>query len=290
LLSEISYLFQRLNWLSVLDLFLVTGVVYAFLLLLRDTQIMVLLRGVIFTVILLALFTTLINLPAFSWLFNTIVPALLFAIPVIFSPEIRRGLEKLGRAGTPQLLRSQSGFQNKLVEETIHSIVTAAARLSAREHGALIVIQRFDSLEDYAKTGVRLNAAVTPELLLQIFYPNTPLHDGAVIIHNNHIVAGACVMPLSASGILTKSPERQMGLRHRAALGTSEATDAITVVVSEETGSISISHNGRMIRRLDSERLENILLAFYRPAEDNSGNFKLIERLRNIFLGEQRLK
>jgi len=290
LLSEISYLFQRLNWLSVLDLFLVTGVVYAFLLLLRDTQIMVLLRGVIFTVILLALFTTLINLPAFSWLFNTIVPALLFAIPVIFSPEIRRGLEKLGSAGTPQLLRSQSGFQNKLVEETIHSIVTAAARLSAREHGALIVIQRFDSLEDYAKTGVRLNAAVTPELLLQIFYPNTPLHDGAVIIHNNHIVAGACVMPLSASGILTKSPERQMGLRHRAALGTSEATDAITVVVSEETGSISISHNGRMIRRLDSERLENILLAFYRPAEDNSGNFKLIERLRNIFLGEQRLK
>ena len=290
LLSEISYLFQRLNWLSVLDLFLVTGVVYAFLLLLRDTQIMVLLRGVIFTVILLALFTTLINLPAFSWLFNTIVPALLFAIPVIFSPEIRRGLEKLGRAGTPQLLRRQSGFQNKLVEETIHSIVTAAARLSAREHGALIVIQRYDSLEDYAKTGVRLNAAVTPELLLQIFYPNTPLHDGAVIIHNNHIVAGACVMPLSASGILTKSPERQMGLRHRAALGTSEATDAITVVVSEETGSISISHNGRMIRRLDSDRLENILLAFYRPAEDNSGNFKLIERLRNIFLGEQRLK
>ncbi len=290
LLSEISYLFQRLNWLSVLDLFLVTGVVYAFLLLLRDTQIMVLLRGVIFTVILLALFTTLINLPAFSWLFNTIVPALLFAIPVIFSPEIRRGLEKLGRAGTPQLLRRQSGFQNKLVEETIHSIVTAAARLSAREHGALIVIQRYDSLEDYAKTGVRLNAAVTPELLLQIFYPNTPLHDGAVIIHNNHIVAGACVMPLSASGILTKSPERQMGLRHRAALGTSEATDAITVVVSEETGSISISHNGRMIRRLDSDRLENILLAFYRPAEDNSGNFKFIERLRNIFLGEQRLK
>lgn len=290
MLSEISYLFQRLNWLSVLDLFLVTGVVYAFLLLLRDTQIMVLLRGVIFTVILLALFTTLINLPAFSWLFNTIVPALLFAIPVIFSPEIRRGLEKLGRAGTPQLLRRQSGFQNKLVEETIHSIVTAAARLSAREHGALIVIQRYDSLEDYAKTGVRLNAAVTPELLLQIFYPNTPLHDGAVIIHNNHIVAGACVMPLSASGILTKSPERQMGLRHRAALGTSEATDAITVVVSEETGSISISHNGRMIRRLDSDRLENILLAFYRPAEDNSGNFKFIERLRNIFLGEQRLK
>jgi len=290
LLSEIAYMFQRLNWLSILDLFLVTAVVYAVLLLMRDTQIMVLLRGVIFIVILLALFTTLINLPAFSWLFNTIVPALLFAIPVIFSPEIRRGLEKLGRAGTPQLMRRQSAYQNQLIEETIHSIVTASARLSAREHGALIVMQRFDSLEDYVKTGVRMNASVTPELLLQIFYPNTPLHDGAVIISDNRIVAGSCVMPLSASGILTKSPERQMGLRHRAALGTSEATDAITVVVSEETGSISIAHNGRMIRRLDSERLENILLAFYRPSEKTLQRSKFGEWLRNFFLGEQRSK
>ena len=290
LYNEIVYLFQRLNWLSVLDLFLVTIVVYAVLLLLRDTQIMVLLRGVIFIVILLALLTSLINLPAFSWLFKTIVPALLFAVPVIFAPEIRRGLEKLGRAGTTRLIRSQSTNQNLLIERTIHSIVTAAARLSAREHGALIVVQRFDSLEDYAKTGVRLNAAVTPELLLQIFYPNTPLHDGAVIIADNRIVAGACVMPLSASGILTKSPERQMGLRHRAALGTSEATDAITVVVSEETGSISIAHNGRMIRRLDSERLENILLAFYRPAENSAPHVKVMDWLRSLFAGDQRIK
>lgn len=290
LYNEIVYLFQRLNWLSVLDLFLVTIVIYAVLILLRDTQVMVLLRGVIIIVILLALLTSFINLPAFSWLFKTIVPALLFAVPVIFAPEIRRGLEKLGRAGTTRLIRSQSTNENLLIERTIHSIVTAAARLSAREHGALIVVQRFDSLEDYAKTGVRLNAAVTPELLLQIFYPNTPLHDGAVIIADNRIVAGACVMPLSASGILTKSPERQMGLRHRAALGTSEATDAITVVVSEETGSISIAHNGRMIRRLDSERLENILLAFYRPAENSAAHVKVMDWLRSLFSGDQRMK
>jgi len=120
---------------------------------------------------------------------------------------------------------------------------------------------------------------VTPELLLQIFYPNTPLHDGAVIIADNRIVAGACVMPLSASGILNRTPERQMGLRHRAALGSSEATDAIAVVVSEETGSISIAHGGRMIRRLDSERLENILVAFYRPAEIPAESFSWLNRL-----------
>jgi len=280
--SEIVYIFQRMNWLSVLDLFLVAAVVFAVLVLLRDTQIMVLLRGVVVIILLLVLLTTFINLPAFSWLVSTIIPALLFAIPVIFAPEIRRGLEKLGRAGSSQLLVRQTESQIQLMEKTIRSIVTASSRLSAREHGALIVMQRGVSLEEYARTGVRLNASVTPELLLQIFYPNTPLHDGAVIIADNKIVAGACVMPLSSSGILTRSPERQMGLRHRAALGTSEATDAITVVVSEETGSISIAHNGRMIRRLDSERLENILLAFYQPVEKPVFKFKPLDWLKKV--------
>ena len=255
LLGEILYFFQRLNWLSVLDLLLVTVVFYAVLLLLRDTQAVVLLRGVIFIIILLALLTSFINLPAFSWLVTTVSPALIVVIPVVFAPEIRRGLEKLGRAGTYNLLTHKTLVNDQQLQQTIHTVVTAAARLSARQHGALIVIQRRENLDDYIRTGVRLDAAVTPELLLQIFYPNTPLHDGAVIIADNLIVAASCVMPLSASGILTKSPERQMGLRHRAALGTSEATDAITVVVSEQTGSISIAHNGRMIRRLDSERL-----------------------------------
>lgn len=280
--SEIIYIFQRMNWLSVLDLFLVAAVVFAVLMLLRDTQIMVLLRGVVVIILLLVLLTTFINLPAFSWLVTTVVPALLFVTPVIFAPEIRRGLEKLGRAGSSQLLVRQTESQVQLMESTIRSIVTAASRLSVREHGALIVMQRSDSLEEYARTGVRLNASVTPELLLQIFYPNTPLHDGAVIIANNKIIAGACVMPLSASGILTRSPERQMGLRHRAALGTSEATDAITVVVSEETGSISIAHNGRMIRRLDSERLENILLAFYQPADSSVFKFKPFDWFKRV--------
>ena len=149
------------------------------------------------------------------------------------------------------------------------AVVSASARLSARQHGALIVLQRLDSLEEYNETGVRMNATVTPEILLQTFYPNTPLHDGAAIIGHNCLLAASCVMPLSASGILTRSPERQMGLRHRAALGISEASDAVAVVVSEETGSISIAHSGRMIRKLDSDRLENILIAFF---QSNGGS------------------
>jgi diadenylate cyclase len=127
-------------------------------------------------------------------------------------------------------------------------------------------------LVEYVETGVPMNAEVTPELLLQIFYPNTPLHDGAVIIVGNKIVAASCVMPLSASGVLNRTPDRTMGLRHRAALGISEVSDAIAVVVSEETGSISIAHTGRMIRRLNMERLQNTLYAFFQPTEFTGGD------------------
>ncbi|NTV36282.1 MAG: TIGR00159 family protein [Anaerolineaceae bacterium] len=279
LLNEILFLFQRLDWLSLLDILLVTLIFFAVLILLKDTQAMTLLRGVLFIIILLTLLTSLVNLPAFSWLIKNFVPALLFAIPVIFAPEIRRGLERLGRAGGGTVFLRRDNKSNISLQATVHAVVTACARLSARQHGALIILQRNDLLDEYVRTGVHLDSAVTPEILLQVFYPNTPLHDGAVIIGDNRLRAGACVMPLSASGILTRSPERQMGLRHRAALGISEASDAIAVVVSEETGSISIAHSGRMIRRLDSERLENILLAFYRPMDLPSSR----ERLRRWF-------
>lgn len=268
-LNDLLFIFQRVNWLSVVDILLVTLIFFILLYTLRDTQALVLLRGVLFLVILLALLTSLVDLPAFSWLIQSTLPALLLAIPVIFAPEIRRGLERIGRAGT--LFSPGGRATDQEILDTIHAIVSASARLSARQHGALIILQRLDSLEEYNDTGVRMNAKVTPEILLQTFYPNTPLHDGAAIIGNNRLSAASCVMPLSASGILTRSPERQMGLRHRAALGISEVSDAVAVVVSEETGSISIAHSGRMIRRLDPERLENILIAFFRP---NGGSQK----------------
>lgn len=266
-LDNVLYIFQRVNWLSVLDILLVTLIFFAVLYSLRDTQAMVLLRGVIFLVVLLVLFTTLVELPAFSWLVQNSLPALLLAIPVIFGPEIRRALERLGRAGIFTLTLNTATSQPHNVDmlKMLGSIVEATTRLSARQHGALIVIQRQDSLDQYIETGVQMRAHVTPELLLQIFFPDTPLHDGAVIISDGRIVAAACVMPLSASGVLNRSPERQMGLRHRAALGVSEVSDAVSIVVSEQSGSISISHAGRMIRRIEPERLEKILAAFFRP-------------------------
>jgi len=270
LISNLLFIFQRLDWLGLIDILLVTLVFFGVLYLVRDTQAMVLLRGIILILVLVALVTSLVSLPAFSWLVRTALPALVFAIPVIFAPEIRRALERIGRAGT--FLRTSDRNSNQEMHKTILAVVNASARLSARQHGALIILQRFDNLDEYIRSGVMVEADVTPELLIQIFYPNTPLHDGAAIISGKKVLAAACVMPLSASGILARSPERQMGLRHRAALGISEASDAIAVVVSEETGAISIAHAGRMIRRLDVERLENILITFYNPEKSSKGN------------------
>lgn len=278
LLNEIAFLFQRLNWLSLIDLFLVTIIFYGIFLTLKDTRAMVLLRGVFFLVILISLLTALVDLPAFSWLVKTALPALLLSIPVVFAPEIRRGLERLGSAGSRSIPLLSTSMK-ETSPQTVKAVVVASARLSARQHGALIVFQRKESLTDYIASGVQLNAVVTAELLLQTFYPNTPLHDGAVIITGDVLMAASCVMPLSSSGILHTSPERQMGLRHRAALGISESSDAVVVVISEESGAISVVQGGRIIRKLDSERLENILLALLKSEKGKRLSFgKLVRK------------
>ena len=167
----------------------------------------------------------------------------------------------MGRAGSFFSLYSEPAE----AERTVNLIVSASQRLSEIRHGALITIEREDRLDEYIETGVALDASLSTELLLQIFYINTPLHDGAVILRDDRVAAASVVMPLSAGGTISRGAERKLGLRHRAALGISEVSDAVSVVISEETGNISITHNGRMIRRLDRSRLRNILIAFYRP-------------------------
>jgi diadenylate cyclase len=260
IINNILFIFQRFNWLSVLDILLVAVFFGLLLYLLRDTEAMTLLKGAIFVIALVALLTSLINLPAFSWLIRTLSPALILAVPVIFAPEIRRALERVGRFGALSLFNRAP--KPTEVELTLRSITAASLQLSERRQGALIVIKRRQFLDHYYKNGVMLDAEVTPQLLMQIFYPNTPLHDGAVIIEGNRIKAASCVMPLSNSGVLNALPERSFGLRHRAALGISEVSDAVAVVVSEESGTISIAQGGRLIRRLDGERLLNSLRAF----------------------------
>ncbi len=283
LINNLIFILQRFTWSSVLDVVLVTIIFALVLYFLRDTEAQNLIRGIFLVIILITLLTTVVNLPAFTWMVNTFTPALILVIPVIFAPEIRRALERVGRLGSIDLFtRRKSGKSTDQLEMTLQAIVKAAVQLSERRHGALIVLRRQQYLDQYYKNGVMLNAEVTPQLLMQIFYPNSPLHDGAVIIDNNRIKAASCVMPLSSSGVLNSSVERSVGLRHRAALGISEVSDAIAVVVSEETGTISIAHRGRLIRRLDAERLANSMRAFL-TSNELLNTEKAKGRLRNLF-------
>jgi len=207
LISNFLFILERFDWMSVIDIALVTIFFAILLYMLRDTEALTLLRGVFLVVILITLVTSLVNLPAFSWLVNTIAPAMIFVIPVIFAPEIRRALERVGRFSNMDFLtRRSSPKTRERTEGTLQEITKAAVRLSERRHGALIVIRRNDFLTQYYKNGVYLDADITAELLLQIFYPNTPLHDGAVIVEDNRVKAAACVMPLSASGVLNSLP------------------------------------------------------------------------------------
>ncbi len=258
IIANLLFLAQRFTWASALDVLLVTLVFFITLRWLQNTQAMALVRGVVALVIVVALLTSVVALPAFSWLMRAVLPALVFAIPVIFAPEIRQALMRLGQA--EMWLSADTAAATASI---IPKVVEAVERLAARKHGALIVFQRIAPLQDYINTGVLLDAVVSPELILQIFYPNTPLHDGALIIVRDRLAAAACVLPLSSSGVLAHSPERQMGLRHRAALGLSETTDAVVVVVSEERGSISLAHAGTLHSSLSAAELTRMLEAYF---------------------------
>jgi diadenylate cyclase len=255
--SDILWLFSRMRFIDAIDVFLVACIFFALLQLIRGTQAIQLLRGVVIFVLLAVLLSSVLRLTAFSWLISNAIPALLIAIPVIFQPELRRALERLGRAGGLMDRPTREAAANRAITQ-----VARTCRMLAEMHqGAIMVLERNTGLEAYAETGVTVKAQVSSELLLTIFYPNTALHDGAVIIREDQIIAAAAVLPLSNSRLA----DRYLGTRHRAALGISEQTDAIAVVVSEETGTISVAHNGRMVRHLDENRLRNILQKLYRP-------------------------
>jgi diadenylate cyclase len=239
------------------DILLVALIFFALLQLIRGTQAIQLLRGVIIFISLAILLSSVLRLTAFSWLLKNAIPALLVAVPVIFQPELRRAFERLGRAGN----LIDRPMREAAANRTITQVARAARMLSEAHQGALVILERATGLQAYADTGVPIYAQVSSELLLTIFFPSTALHDGAVIIREDQILAAATVLPLSGSRLA----DRYLGTRHRAALGISEQTDAIAIVVSEETGTISVAHNGRMVRHLDESRLRSILQRLYRP-------------------------
>jgi diadenylate cyclase len=253
-MTEILWIFSQVNLRSLLDILIVAAIFYGLLLLMRGTRGIQLMRGVIFLIIIIVLASNLLSLTAFSWLLKNTLPALLVAVPVVFQPELRRALERLGRGGG---LINRTPPETRVVAIT-QSVSRAAKTLSDLRHGALMVLERETSLQENVETGVVMDAQLSAELLLAIFQPTSTLHDGAVLLRGDRIVAAACALPLSDSIRL----ERGLGLRHRAAMGVTEESDALAVVVSEETGIISVARRGRMIRHLDDVRLRKILQVF----------------------------
>ena len=260
---QLHWIAQRFTPLSLLDILVVTAAVFWFLLLVQGTRGDQVLRGIVLLVVAISLLSTLLNLTLLSWLLQRSVPALLFAIPVIFQAELRRAFEQLGRSshivGHPlsTFAPVRSATANAQTEHTVDIVVDACERLARDYIGALIVLERRTGLQDYTRSGVRLASPVSADFLVYIFQHDSPLHDGAVIIRGDQIVAAGCVLPLSEN-----LPGGELGTRHRAGLGLSEVTDALAVIVSEETGTISLASAGRLIKPMTGDRLRRVLGAF----------------------------
>jgi diadenylate cyclase len=240
---------------SAIDILIISTIIYFVLLLMRGTTAVQLLRGIVILLLVAVALVRFFDLKVLEWVMRNSFPAILIAIPIIFQPEIRRFLERVGRTG-------RLGWGLRPTYDTVlDEVIEAAQNLSRQRHGGLIVLERETGLEDYADTGIRLDAAPSAELLEGLFYPNSPLHDGAVILRGNRVVAASCTLPLS--GRLDRG---HLGTRHRAALGIAEHTDAVSIVISEETGDISVAASGRMISRLDGARLGAILKGLFAAA------------------------
>jgi len=246
--------------LDIIDILVIAFVLYHIILLIKDTPALQLIKGLI--VLFIASFVAdQIGFRAINWLLKGAMAMMVVALPIIFQPEIRRGLLKMGRRG---FLINTSFFHkedNKKIEQLINGLVMVIPMLSAKHKGALIVLEREIGLKDILETGIILNSEFSPELLYSIFMPDSPLHDGAVIIRGNKIIGANCILPLSERMDISKS----MGTRHRAALGLSEQSDALIIVVSEETGNVSISLDGKITRPLEPQGLKKMLAHLYQP-------------------------
>ena len=236
---------------SAVDIILVWFVIYKLLMIIKGTKAIQLLKG-IFVIVIVQSLSQLFGLHTLEWLMEQTMSWGFIAVIVIFQPELRRALEQLGRG---KLFTRTAAPEENEQAEMVEAVSKATAYMAKRRIGALISIEKETGLNDYIETGISLDSKISSEILINIFIPNTPLHDGAVIIQKNKIAAAACYLPLSESPFISK----ELGTRHRAALGVSEVTDCITVIVSEETGSISLTRNGELHRDLKAEEFKEIL-------------------------------
>lgn len=278
-----EWIFERLfDVRTILDILVVAILLYWLLWVVQGTRASSLIRGIVTLFVLLFVLGSVLELRTLNVILASIYPALIVAIPVIFQPELRRAFEQLGHAGS--WIRNPFPAQEEQAsEQMIDEVVRAAHQLSRLRYGALVVIERETGLQDFVDKGVQLNADISRQLLINIFFPNSPLHDAAVVIGDNRILAASVVLPLTDN----ISASSQLGTRHRAAIGVTEESDALAVVVSEETGQMSVAHSGRLIRNLDQDRLRRVLRTLMRiDRQAGSGASRpFLDGIREAFQG-----
>ncbi|MFZ5596815.1 MAG: diadenylate cyclase CdaA [Bacillota bacterium] len=264
-------LFESFSLTSVIDILIVAFVLYRLMLLIKGTRAVQLLKGLAVLVVATAA-SSLLQLYTLQWLLKQAMTALVVALPIVFQPELRRALEKLG--GGSLFGRQYANMGKAEIEQLVGEVVRAVRILSKEKIGALIVLERSTGLEEHIDTGIKMGGLVSGELLVNIFIPKTPLHDGAVIIRGDRIMAAACVLPLTQGQNLNRS----LGTRHRAGIGITEESDALAVIVSEETGTISLAVEGVLARDLDEKLLADRLTGALQPKQQ--GNLVAALRMR----------
>ncbi|OLS02082.1 diadenylate cyclase CdaA [Tissierella creatinophila] len=261
-MEYITNVLTNLRMRDVIDIVVVAIIFYKLFTLIKETRAEQLIKGIIFLLVLTKI-SEWMQLFTINWILNNAMTLGAIAILVVFQPELRRGLEYLGRSSL--FTKSLIEIRGESISEVVEEIIEAVASLSRQKIGALIVLEKHTGLNEVADTGTIIEGFVSSDLLINIFIPNTPLHDGAVIIKEDKIKAAACFLPLTENNTLSK----ELGTRHRAALGISERSDSISIVVSEETGGISTAQNGSISRYLDIQTLRQILLDMYKPDTDS---------------------
>ena len=272
-LDKLVFLLSTMRITDVIDIFIVSFMFYKLFALIRGTRATQLIKGILFIFIGSKL-SEFFKLYTISWILNNAVTVGFIAILIVFQPELRRILEHIGNN---KLLKPVNFEESRSNANVIEEIVKATYSLAGKKIGALMVLERKTGLRDIIETGISLNSDISYELLMNIFIPNTPLHDGAVVISNDHIIAASCFLPLTDN----KQISMELGTRHRAGIGISEKSDAIVIVVSEETGYVSICEKSKINRNVSKEYLLNYLVENFVVEEKNTNSFK--EIFQNLF-------
>ncbi|MGI6677728.1 MAG: diadenylate cyclase CdaA [Dehalobacterium sp.] len=251
---------------EIIDIFIVSYVIYKLLMLIQGTRAVQLIKGIIMLLIALNA-SDFLHLFTIKWILDQIWATIFVALAVIFQPELRRALEQLGRGQFFMRTSSEMGTGDRL--RLVDELTRSAMKLAKTKTGSLIVMERETGINDYIETGIKVEGIVSAELIMNIFVPNTPLHDGAVIIRGDRVVAAGCFLPLSDNPYLDSS----LGTRHRAALGITEISDAVALIISEETGTISVAFGGKLVRYLEEKTLRDKLQDLLIPKSTENSRF-----------------